>query len=579
MCVIGAPAARYAADLDVLSPASDAASRVLRWDGFTIGVNGGGFLAPGQSETQIWFPQSFTTPGIPGAYKLSSHGVMGGVQAGFNKQWGSFVFGAIADYDLVAAPKARQNGAGVYAGLPFNTSEADQLQTLGTIRGRIGFTPLDDMLIYATAGLAFGQTQASSNLSFPSLGSAFAGTHSDAAVGYAARAPASNMRSARNGRSAPNFSITISTAITSSASRTSLRRRATRAPETDSSFAFKGYTLRLGLNYEFDGSNSAPIAGPIQTRAATSWREVGVRAGMSTSRARMTLYDFTGATQISQLTYQNPTAATAEVYGRADHPSSGFFVKGFGGFGKQNGGSLQDEDFPPGISPYSSTNSSQSDGHVNYASFDFGYNALQGSWHKLGGFIGYHFLDERFNAFGCTQTAGNPQICPPGAVGPANLGISDEGRWNSFRLGLAGQLTLPAGFTVKAEGAWLPYMMFSGGNDHWLREPLDFTGTIPETGTGSNGFQARGGNQLRIGEQFRYRNRRPLLVDERQRPRAVSGRDAGRRRAGCDLPDPARPGLRANGLSFLIGARHSPANDAGGSIAAIGTAGAECSAR
>jgi hypothetical protein len=112
--------------------------------------------------------------------------------------------------------------------------------------------------------------------------------------------------------------------------------------------------------------------------------------------------------------------------------------------------------------------------------------------YKLGGFIGYHFVDEQFNAFGCTQTAGNPEICSAGQVAPGNLTISDSGTWQSLRMGLAGQLMLPAGFSLRAEGAWLPLMSFAGGNNHWLREPSDFNGTIPEKGTGFNGIQAEG---------------------------------------------------------------------------------------
>jgi outer membrane protease len=198
------------------------------------------------------------------------------------------------------------------------------------------------------------------------------------------------------------------------------------------------------------------------------------------------------------------------MYGRLDEPSSGLFAKGFVGIGKETGGHLQDEDFPPGASPYSSTSSSQGDGKVSYADIDVGYYPMQGAWYKLGGFAGYHYLDERFNAFGCTQTASNPDICPAGAVGSSNLGISDEGHWNSIRLGLAAQLTLPANLSLRAEAAWLPYMTFTGGNDHWLREPQDFTGTIPERGTGSNGFQAEAelnyalANNFSVGVGGRY---------------------------------------------------------------------------
>jgi opacity protein-like surface antigen/outer membrane protease len=506
LCTAGSGGGALAADLDVLSPVPVQQSGPSRWDGLSIGFNGGGLLARRQSETQIWFPETFTTPGIPTSYKLSSDGGMVGVQAGFNKQWGSFVVGAVTDYDFVGGATGKQttSGAitsGVNAGTPFSAAQSQQLQSLGTIRGRVGFAPVDDMLLYATAGLAFGQTRVSSNLSFPTLGSTFAGSHSDVTVGFAA---GGGLEYALG----PQWSVGAEFLYYDLADShvvglpNFIAPAGSGAPETDSNFAFRGYTLRLGLNYEFDGTNSASTSGLFQESASDITGEFGVRAGMSTGRARTTLYDGSGAVRLSQLTYQNTSAWTAEAYGRLDEPSSGLFGKGFFGIGKQTGGHLQDEDFPPAESPYSSTNSSQNDGRLTYADIDVGYYALQGSWYKFGGFAGYHYLDERFNAFGCTQTAGNAEVCPAGAVGSSNLGISDEGRWNSIRLGLAAQLTLPAGFSVRAEAAWLPYMSFNGGNDHWLREPQDFSGTIPESGSGSNGFQAEGELNYALSRNF-----------------------------------------------------------------------------
>jgi len=504
LCIAGVGGGAFAADLDVMAPTplpqlSPAAGR---WDGFTIGVNGGGLWAPGQSETQVWYPESITPAGIPNSFKFSSYAGMVGAQTGFNKQWGSLVVGATADYDFVGGATAKQSASGTYLGIGYNLAQSQQLQSLGTIRGRIGFTPVDDMLIYATAGLAFGQTQASSSLAFAS-GPVYAGSHSDVTVGLAAGGGVEYALGPQWSIGAeflyynlgdshvvglPNYIVPAGFA----------------SPETDSTFAFRGYTLRVGVNYQFDGPNGVSLAGALPDPTSEILVEVGARAGMSRSTARTKLYDFTGAAMLSQLTYRNPTAATGEIYTRLDHPASGFFLKGFAGIGKETGGSLQDQDFPPGVSPYSSTNSSLSDGRVGYADADFGYYAMAASWYKLGGFAGYHYLDERFNAFGCAQTAANPNICAPGptAVSSANLGISDEGRWNSVRLGLAGELTLPAGFSVRAEAAWLPYMNFNGGDDHWLREPYDFSGTIPESGTGSNGYQVEGELDYALAHNF-----------------------------------------------------------------------------
>jgi opacity protein-like surface antigen len=501
LCVLGCGGGASAADLDVLAPTplQQAAPSGPRWDGFTMGVNGGALWAPGQSETQVWFPETITTPSIPNSYKFSATGGMFGLQAGFNKQWGGFVLGAVTDYDFVVGGSAKQSASGVYLGIPFNTAQSQQLRTLGTIRGRIGFAPIDDMLIYATAGLAFGQTQAASSLAF-ATGAAYAGSHSDTAVGVAAGGGVEYALGPQWSVGAEFLYYNLGFTHVAGTAQFFVPPGFSTA-ETDSTFAFRGYTLRLGVNYEFDGSGGGE-PGPTQDPSSEILSSVGVRAGMSTSRARLSLYDFTGATLVSQLTYHNPTAATAEVFATFEHPSSGFFLNGYAGIGKESGGSLQDEDFPPGISPYSSTNSTQSDGHVSYADIDLGYYAMEGSWYKLGGFAGYHYLDERFNAFGCTQTATNGNVCAPGDVGSSNLTISDEGRWNSIRLGLAAQLTLPGGFSARAEAAWLPYMTFSGGNDHWLRVPADFSGTIPEAGTGSNGYQLEGELNYAISHNF-----------------------------------------------------------------------------
>ncbi|MGO8800215.1 MAG: outer membrane beta-barrel protein [Roseiarcus sp.] len=504
LCITGLGGAALAADLDATppEPSPPLAPGGPRWDGLTIGVNGGGLWSPGQSESQAWYPETITPAGIPNSFTFSSYGGMVGAQAGFNKQWGSFVFGGVADYDYVGGATAKQSGSGTYLGVGYNFAESQQLLSLGTIRARVGFTPIDDTLIYATAGVAFGQTQAASSLSFAS-GPVYAGSHTDYTVGVAAGGGVEYALGPQwsVGAEFLYYDLGDSHVV---GTPNYIAPAGFASPESDSTFAFRGYALRLSVNYLFDASDGSAAPSPSLDPTGEVLGEVGVRAGMSTSTARTKLYDTTGATLLSQLTYRDPSAATGEFYARLDHPSSGLFIKGFAGIGRETGGTLQDEDFPPGTTPYSSTNSSLADGRVGYASADLGYYLMGGGWYKLGAFAGYHYLDERFNAFGCTQTAGNPNICAPGpaAVSSANLAISDEGQWNSVRLGLAGQLTLPAGFSVRAEAAWLPYMSFSGGDDHWLREPVDFSGTIPESGSGSNGYQLEGELDYALSRDF-----------------------------------------------------------------------------
>jgi hypothetical protein len=204
----------------------------------------------------------------------------------------------------------------------------------------------------------------------------------------------------------------------------------------------------------------------------------------------MTLYDSSGSTRLSRLTYKGATNLTAEPYFQMEMPDWNLYVSGFVGIGHQSGGTLQDEDFPPGISPYSSTNSTLQDGSLQYGALDVGYNALASSWYKLGGFVGYTFQEDNYNAFGCTQTATNADVCgADDGLSPANLTISDRFNWSAARLGISGSVKLPYGLSLSANAAWLPVIAFSETNYHYLRMPGDFTGPLPGTGSGSTGFQ------------------------------------------------------------------------------------------
>jgi outer membrane immunogenic protein len=76
----------------------------------------------------------------------SPSGLMGGVQAGYNWQFGQFVFGPEADIQASAADDT-------FAPYKFSNP------WFGTVRGRVGFA-LNNILIYGTAGLAYGNITA-----------------------------------------------------------------------------------------------------------------------------------------------------------------------------------------------------------------------------------------------------------------------------------------------------------------------------------------------------------------------------------------------------------------------------------
>jgi len=228
--------------------------------------------------------------------------------------------------------------------------------------------------------------------------------------------------------------------------------------------------------------------------------EVGVRAGQSTGHLAKDLYDDPRAsTNInSRLTYSELKAHSAELFGRIDH-TSGFFAKGYAGLGKIPTGKLNDEDFPPAVSDYSSTMSDQRGGHLYYASADFGYDLWRAPAFRLGVFVGYQYLDEQVHAYGCSQIAGNPLICAPGAVNDGELGISETAEWHSLRLGVAGELLLFNRLRLTADAAWVPYVSLFAQDTHWLR--ADIGGPVPERGIG-NGLQLQGSVSWQLTDAF-----------------------------------------------------------------------------
>ena len=158
---------------------------------------------------------------------------------------------------------------------------------------------------------------------------------------------------------------------------------------------------------------------------------------------------------------------------------------------RSRAGTLQDEDFPsPGFSPYSSTTSEQHNGYLSYANINVGYDVLRGGDFNLGAFAGYFLFKEDVNAFGCTQTAGNPDVCQPAVPTRVEV-ISQTNIWQSPRLGVGGSIVFAERFKFSADAAWLPYVRLNGADTHWLRiggGVGDFAGPIPEDGIGM-GYQ------------------------------------------------------------------------------------------
>jgi outer membrane immunogenic protein len=148
-------------------------SPVFSWTGFYVGGDIGG--AWGRSTTSSPLtndPGCFVTifpcydPGVVAdinshaAQSQSSASVLGGFEAGYNLQLGYFVVGGETDIgftrlhgsSLASAPfTGFPVPAGGAAPSYFNYVESTWLFTA---RGRLGFTPMADLLVYGTGGIA-----------------------------------------------------------------------------------------------------------------------------------------------------------------------------------------------------------------------------------------------------------------------------------------------------------------------------------------------------------------------------------------------------------------------------------------
>jgi outer membrane immunogenic protein len=132
---------------------------VFSWTGFYVGGNlGYGWAASGGVPIDPATPAAnnfFNMLGTPGSLDQSSKGLVGGGQAGFNLQYGTWVVGIEALVDATnMQSSAAQNAAG--AGMAAMLSSGTRIDWDDAVLLRLGFTPAPNFLIAAIGGVAFG---------------------------------------------------------------------------------------------------------------------------------------------------------------------------------------------------------------------------------------------------------------------------------------------------------------------------------------------------------------------------------------------------------------------------------------
>jgi opacity protein-like surface antigen len=125
------------------------AASVARFNGAYIGVNGATVSYTAMRHDQ----DSYIADN--GQYSATRFGYSGGVQAGYDWQFGSRLFGIVGDINYSdTEATARQNPSAGGPGVTLvDQATSGKMSWYGTLRGRLGLVA-DDSLIYVTGGLA-----------------------------------------------------------------------------------------------------------------------------------------------------------------------------------------------------------------------------------------------------------------------------------------------------------------------------------------------------------------------------------------------------------------------------------------
>jgi len=153
------------------------------WTGFYIGVQAGGAFGDrtvgytGDPASALLLTGLLGLPGqqpvLPHSYHTS--GATGGVEAGYNWQVSpNWLLGVEADFSA-GGPKGRGTGTSVLASVPpltvFQNVTSDQrVDWWGTVRARAGALVTPDLLLFGTAGFAYGRVSSSDSYSNVSPG-------------------------------------------------------------------------------------------------------------------------------------------------------------------------------------------------------------------------------------------------------------------------------------------------------------------------------------------------------------------------------------------------------------------------
>ena len=262
------------------------------------------------------------------------------------------------------------------------------------------------------------------------------------------------------------------------------------------------HAAKLAIDYALDerGAPAAGAASEVGARgpafASGFEAEFGGRYVYAWSRFQQDLGTENAPLPVnnSRLTWENVGTNGVELFGRIDTPWN-VMLKGIVGVGRGDEGHIQDEDWGiartgpvVSVTPYQITQSNVSSS-LDYFTLDLGYDWLRTGSYRVASFVGYNYFRYKMNALGCTYL----NIAPPEPCGdPPTLVILQEmDEWRSWRLGTVAELMLTPQLKLTGEVAYLPFVRYSGVDNHPSRADASFTTRSPGNGVGT-GVQAEG---------------------------------------------------------------------------------------
>ncbi|MCK9908647.1 outer membrane beta-barrel protein [Microbacteriaceae bacterium K1510] len=427
------------------------------WTGFFIGAHAGGSWGTTDWKTTDGSLAAVSTSSFAGTGIMD--GMLGGVQAGYNKQFGTIVAGIEADVSW-----ANLDGYAKCASTEFPPRSFtchSHIDMLGTVTGRLGVT-YDNLLIYGRAGFAWANEKHDVRQATASA------EGNTTRTGYTVGSGLEYAFSpAWSGRAEYRY-LDFGTGTVSIADQA--------GNVSNVALAQRNHVAMLALNYHIgadDGTSAMAADIPLKAPPVFSdWEmEVGARLWYSNGKSQQDLYDSGNVELVnSRLIYGGMTGPSIEGFARFDH-RSGLFVKGNFGIGSLVDGRLHDEDMPPFSTPYSNTVSEMKDGSLRYGSADVGFNLITTPAGKIGPFIGYRSFYQLGRGFGCQQI-GPGGFCVP-TIPTSNLGLTETEQWRGFAVGVNSKLALSNRMSLEVDAAWVPIADRASADNHWLRASIN----------------------------------------------------------------------------------------------------------